>query len=232
MPVAEIFSQSSSASLASPASLQALLSHPDSLLSCQFFAPLLRGGDSLPSFMRCPVLPDQHWLLFGVLRSLRPVQSGRAFLQKDVSLLPSCPEPGHFFETLKSKRRLAVCSEAATALSSHLSPLLPDALAEFPALDGFDVWAGDGHHHSAAAHDPRDSEGRKHPEGHLFMLSLRLNLIAHLTVGAPAGAPAGAPQSAPQSARHARYQTHGLACAANGRCQRTARHHRMGAGCD
>jgi hypothetical protein len=133
--------------------------------------------------MRCPVLSDQDWLLFGVLRSLQPVQSGRAFLQKDASLLPGCPELGHFFETLKSKRRLAFCSEATAALVSHLSPLLPDALAQFPALDGFDVWAGDGHHHAAAAHDPRDSEGRKHPVGHLFLLDLRSHLMGHLTVG-------------------------------------------------
>jgi hypothetical protein len=68
-------------------------------------------------------------------------------------------------------------------LLSHLSPLLPDALAQFPALNGFDVWAGDGHHHAAAAHDPRDVEGRKHPTGHLFMLSLRTHLMGHLTVG-------------------------------------------------
>jgi hypothetical protein len=88
-----------------------------------------------------------------------------------------------FFETLKSKRRLAFCSQSATALLAHLSPLLPDALAQFPALAGFDVWAGDGHHHAAAAHDPRDSEGRKHPTGHLYLLDLRSHLMGHLTVG-------------------------------------------------
>ena len=157
-------------------SLHALVSHPDSLLSRQFFTPLLRGLESLPAFRVCPDLPDQDWLLFGVLRSLVPVQSGRAFLQKEASLLPRCPENAQFFEALKSPRRLAFCSQAAGALLSHLSPLLPDALAQFPALDGFDVWAGDGHHHSAAAHDPRDSEGRKHPTGHLYMLNLRTHL--------------------------------------------------------
>jgi hypothetical protein len=164
-------------------SLQSLCSHPDSPLSCQFFTPLLRAAESLPAFRVCPDLPDQDWLLLGVLRSLQPVQSGRAFLQKDASLLPACPQRSQFFETLKSSRRLAFCSQSAAALLAHLSPLLPDALAQFPALAGFDVWAGDGHHHAAAAHDPRDSEGRKHPTGHLYLLDLRSHLMGHLTVG-------------------------------------------------
>jgi Transposase DDE domain len=167
---------------ASSDSLQSLLSHPDSLLGRQVFAPLLQGVEQLPSFRVCPDLSDQDWLLFGVLRSLQPVQSGRAFLQKDASLLPACPELSQFFETLKSSRRLAFCSDATAALVSHLTPLLPDALAQFPALAGFEVWAGDGHFHAAAAHDPRDSEGRKHPVGHLFMLNLRTHLVSHLTV--------------------------------------------------
>lgn len=167
----------------SPGSLQSLLSHPDSLLGRQVFAPLLQGVERLASFRVCPDLSDQDWLLFGVLRALQPVQSGRAFLQKEASLLPACPERSQFFETLKSSRRLAFCSEAAAALGCRLSPLLPDALAQFRALDGFDVHAGDGHFHAAAAHDPRDTEGRKHPVGHLFMLDLRTHLMGHLTVG-------------------------------------------------
>lgn len=97
--------------------------------------------------------------------------------------MPACPQRSQFFETLKSPRRLAVCSEAAAALASVLSPLLPDALAGFPALNEFDVWAGDAHFHAAAAHDPRDLKGRKHPVGHLFMLDLRTHLMRHLTVG-------------------------------------------------
>jgi hypothetical protein len=142
----------SSSPLPSPAfpgssdSLQSLLAHPDSLLGRQVFAPLLQGVERLASFRVCPDLSDQDWLLFGVLRALQPVQSGRAFLQKEASLLP-------------------------------------DALAQFRALDGFEVHAGDGHFHAAAAHDPRDSEGRKQPTGHLFMLDLRTHLLGHLTVG-------------------------------------------------
>lgn len=177
------FSYSPSAFSVTAGSLQALLSYSDSPLGQQFFAPLLLGVESLPSFRVCPNLSDQDWLLFGVLRSLQPVQSGRAFLQREASLLPSCPERSQFFETLKSPRRLEFCEQAASALVARLSAVLPDGLAQFSALDGFDVFAGDGHHHAAAAHDPRDEKGRKHPVGHLFLLNLRSHSISHLTVG-------------------------------------------------
>jgi hypothetical protein len=177
------FSYSSSVFSASSGSLQALLSSSSSPLGLRFFAPLLLGVESLPAFRVCPDLSDQDWLLFGVLRSLQPVQSGRAFLQREASLLPSCPERSQFFETLKSPRRLQLCSQAARALVARLASALPDGLAPFSALDGFDVFAGDGHHHAAAAHDPRDEKGRKHPVGHLLLLDLRCHLMSHLTVG-------------------------------------------------
>jgi len=80
-------------------------------------------------------------------------------------------------------RRLALCAQAADALASHLTALLPNAFAQFPALADFEVWAGDGHFHAAAVHDPRDEKGRKHATGHLFMLDLRQHVMAHLTVG-------------------------------------------------
>ncbi len=48
---------------------------------------------------------------------------------------------------------------------------------------GLRCFAGDGHHHAAAAHDPRDEKGRKHPTGHLFLFDLRPHLLSHFTVG-------------------------------------------------
>ena len=51
------------------------------------------------------------------------------------------------------------------------------------ALANFDVHAGDGHFHAAAAHDPRDAQdGCKDATGHFFSLNLRSHALAHLTV--------------------------------------------------
>ena len=79
-----------------------------------------------------------------------------------------------------------------------------DPFAEHPELDGFDLFAGDGHCHEAAAHDPRvpgsadllpklppviskpmnrkreEPAGIKDAAGHFFALNLRNQLMQHL----------------------------------------------------
>jgi hypothetical protein len=60
---------------------------------------------------------------------------------------------------------------------------LPDALAQFKPLADYDVYAGDGHWHAAAAHDPRDEKGCKHATGSFLALSLRNHTLRHLAIG-------------------------------------------------
>jgi Transposase DDE domain len=117
-------------------------SDPVSLPS-RFFNPAL---DLLPGCLHqrhCPELSDADWLRLGVQRCLAPQSSGRGFLQTLASLAPSlCPDNSHFFESLKSQRRLALCAELNTRLCTHARLVLPDALAAFPCLAGFDIHAG------------------------------------------------------------------------------------------
>lgn len=155
----------------------------DAPLSTRFFTPLL---DLLPACAQrrhCPDLPDSDWLRLGVQRCLQPQSSGRGFLQTLAALAAPCrPENSHFFESLKSQRRLALCSEINARLCAHARTVLPDALAAFPALAGFDVHAGDGHFHAHAAHDPADSKGVRLAVGHLYSRNLRSGCLSHLTV--------------------------------------------------
>lgn len=132
----------------------------------------------------CPSLSDSDWLLIGTLRALQDQSSGRAFLQwlqsqrSDIAL--DCQ---HFFETLKSSRRLDLCSEANEQLVLSMRWRTSDALAVFSELNDFEVYAGDGHFHSAAAHDPCKAEGGgKYPVGHVFCLNLRNHALTHLSV--------------------------------------------------
>ena len=67
-------------------------------------------------------------------------------------------------------------------LCAQLAATLPDALAEFPELDGFDIHAGDGHWHGAAAHDPL-LDGRKRAVGQFYSLDLRRHTLRHLALG-------------------------------------------------
>lgn len=128
----------------------------------------------------CPVLPDPSWLRLFLARALHEVRSGRAFLQEVGHRLPDCPELGSFFESLKSSRRANLVGELNTRLAAQLARVRPDPLAQFPALDNFDVYAGDGHWHGAAAHDAA-VDGVKYAMGHFFGLNLRTQAMVHLT---------------------------------------------------
>lgn len=152
-------------------------------LPSRFFSPAL---DLLPGCLHqrhCPELSDADWLRLGVQRCLAPQASGRGFLQTLASFAPlCCPGNSHFFESLKSQRRLDLCAELNAKLCVHMRQVLPDALAAFACLAGFDIHAGDGHYHAHAVHDPADSQGKKRAVGHLYARNLRSGTLSHLSV--------------------------------------------------
>jgi hypothetical protein len=155
----------------------------DAPLSSRFFTPLLDLLATCENRRHCSELPDSDWLRLGVERCLQPQTSGRGFLQTLAALAAPCrPENSHFFESLKSQRRLDLCAEINARLCAHARTVLPDALAAFPALNNFDVHAGDGHFHAHAAHDPADSKGVRLAVGHLYSRNLRSGCLSHLTV--------------------------------------------------
>lgn len=136
-----------------------------------------------PSRRNCCKLPDSDWLLVGILRVLHAVQSGREWLQQ-LRSSPGLPalKRTHFFETLKSTRRLALCGEVNARLVQCFHARVTDPLLNTcAALDGFDLYAADGHYHTSAAHDQgRDRGGAKLPSGHLMRLNLRTHAMEHL----------------------------------------------------
>ena len=149
----------------------------------RFFAPLLDSLTHAKNQRDCPELTNSQWLHLGVRRALEDQPSGRAFLQHLASSGVEAPELSHFFESLKSPRRLALVAELSHGLARSLHALKKDCWKCVPELAGFDVYAGDGHFHAAAAHDPRDaSDGVKYAVGHFFSLNLRTHALAHLSV--------------------------------------------------
>jgi hypothetical protein len=135
-------------------------------------------------------LSDAAWIKLGVGRVIEGSVSGRGFLQNLTSQGSEVPSYTHFFETLKSGRRLRLCGELNERVVCSMASRIPDALAGFHELENFDIRAGDGHWHSAASHDPRkvssiQEDGtkvlKKYPVGHLYTLDLRTHLMRHLT---------------------------------------------------
>lgn len=149
-----------------------------------FFAPLLTALKSCTQQRHCPSISDSDWLLIGALRALQNHPSGRAFLQQlDANESIHAPAVGHFFESLKSQRRLGLCAEVNTFITQAMTHELPDVLATFEALANFDIYAGDGHSHESATHDARNlTDDSKLPVSHFYTLNLRTHALAHLTV--------------------------------------------------
>lgn len=153
---------------------------PDSSLAQSFFHPLEQLLPLCQHLRHCSALPDFDWLRMLVHRVLHAVPSGRAFLQEHA---PDCGVSARgttFFESLKSPRRLALVGELNRRLQALVRQRQLDRLASYPALNNFDVFAGDGHWHAAAVHDPI-LDGTRYPTGHFFGLNLRHGGIFHLS---------------------------------------------------
>jgi len=72
---------------------------------------------------KCNALTDHEWIETGLLRMLSQEPSGRAFLQRLSDSGRSDLKRSHFFETLKSKRRLKLCSDVSLSLYETLKRL-------------------------------------------------------------------------------------------------------------
>lgn len=150
--------------------------------------PLISLVDQCNYKRKCNALPDHEWIKTGLLRILSQEPSGRAFLQKLSDSGGSDLKRSHFFETLKSKRRLKLCRDVSLSLYETMRSknLQSDPFAQFSVLDGYDIHAGDGHYHEAAVHDTR-KDGKKYPTQHFYSVDLRSHALRHLTLADTSG---------------------------------------------
>ncbi len=113
---------------------------------------------------KCKRLDDQQWIETGLLRVLSQEPSGRAFVQKLFDSGRAEISHSHFFETLKSSRRLNLCRQVGISLYEDMrfSHRQDDPLGMYPILEEYDIYAGDGRYHTAACHDKKKS-GKKYP---------------------------------------------------------------------
>lgn len=171
--------------------------HCNSIIRTEFFKPLFEFFETSKHRRNCPALDDSLWLEAGVRRCLGIFQSGRDFLQQLADQHDSRILISTFFESLKSKRRLALVDEILRQIRNRMRREMPDPFARHSSLDDFDIHAGDGHFIAAASHDkavPRTPTARqvksastrvattKYATGHLYTLDLRSHAMNHLTV--------------------------------------------------
>ena len=136
----------------------------------------------------CKILSDQQWIETGLLRILSQEPSGKAFLQKLFDSVGTVIKRSHFFETLKSKRRFKMCREVGLFLYEILRKEYShnDPFSDFSELSDYDIHAGDGHYHAAAAHDVKKF-GKRYPTQHFYSTDLRTHGLKHLTLADTSG---------------------------------------------
>ena len=152
---------------------------PESQTYEKFIMPVTDLLKSCQHTRACPELSDSQWIEMGVCRSLMESTTGRGFLQQYNPFFQNPITYTNFFKSLISRRRLSLCDEFNGMLCQEVQRQLPDPLAQYKELKQFDIYAGDGHWHGAAAHD-KPKDGRKWAVGHFYTLNLRNHAINHM----------------------------------------------------
>jgi len=161
---------------------------PSKTVFAKLAEPLSGLINRCQSKRNCRVLSDQQWIETGLLRILSQESSGRAFVQKIYDSGRMFLSRSLFFETLKSKRRLELCREINSSVYKQImkKDSDQDPFAQFSELDDFDIFAGDGHYHAAAAHDIKKND-KKYPAQHFYAVNLRNQALNHLTLADTSG---------------------------------------------
>lgn len=150
----------------------------------QLFAPVTKVYSKSETKYDCPTIADLDFLEMGVLRCLSESKTGRDFIQRHGDNDRLDVTTDHFFKALKSTRRIANLKSINALIKPIVKLHALDPFESIPELSGFALYAGDGHFHAGAVHDPtRSSENggaRKPATGHFFMINLRTHYMSHL----------------------------------------------------
>lgn len=157
-------------------------------LTNQFFAPALDALQNCEFTRRCPGLSDEQWTHMGIERALKECKTGRGFLQEWAMANSEefSVEVSHFFETLKSARRLKLIAQINRLVAASMPTHRDCQIDELEDLAGVDIYAGDGHYHKTSTHE-LPIKGKKRAVGHFYTLNMRTHALTHLT-GADHGA--------------------------------------------
>lgn len=159
--------------------------HPDSPVFRRFFQPAHDALSGSKSRFLCRRISDEDYLAAGVLRCVSDSRTGRDFLQRHGDGGGADIAVDLFFKAIQSERRLKNLASTNAGLAPLMAASSVDPFASIPELKDFAIYAGDGHYHAAAVHDPKrlDRSGtmRKEAAGHFFLLDLRTHFLSHLT---------------------------------------------------
>ena len=150
-------------------------------LRALFLAPMLEGIFQSQSHRICVALSDEAWLTLNIFRINGLETSGRSHLQRMANLDIIDDINRQTVEAATgSKRRLRLVKDVMKHTLKQLSSSRPDPFKDIDGLDGYDVYAADGHYHKPALFDKKIA-GKKQAVQHFYALNLRTHGMSHLT---------------------------------------------------
>ena len=166
-------------------------SFKDHSFSDSFFKPLFEVYETSNFQYNCTGISDIEYLMMGAHRIISSEQSGNGFLQNFKMTNDEHVSVGHFFQAIKSPRRLNNQKSVNSRLNAYLADHLEDPLSEVAELKNWHLYAGDGHYHKAAIFDEAtqskdpDKEPRKSATGHFFTVNMRTHHMGYLDLAQP-----------------------------------------------
>ncbi len=152
----------------------------------RFFSPLEKVLDGAAHSRPCKSLSDYDFLISGVGRIMSIVDSGRDWVQSLKKFIGFAITVNCNFKSLRSERRLRMLSEVAESVVVQSNELtIDDPFSVHSELDDFEIYAGDGHYHSAAVHEKK-IEDKKYPIQHFYAINMRTETMHHIDVARPA----------------------------------------------
>lgn len=162
------------------------MTEPSQSIDVRFLEPLAQALRSARHARPCSAISDLEHLHSGVLRALSDVRSGRDWIQHlrmggDTDL-----RVGGFFDALRSGRREELIREVAATVLERADVRLADSdpFAVHPELNGFALYATDGHSHGASAHETPIQE-KKRAVCWMYALNLRTHTVRPLALCSP-----------------------------------------------
>jgi hypothetical protein len=151
--------------------------------------PALNALELCKHHRNCAGYSDADHLRVGIERVIQNERSGRRWLLRCRLARSIQVSVRNFFKALESKRRTLMVKEVAEKVRLEVDELscgtLNDELAKHPELNGFSIYASDGHAHSAASHE-KPIEGKIRAPTHIYSLNLRSHSMAHVALTTPA----------------------------------------------
>ena len=151
-------------------------------LKDNFFAPVFSALSRAKNSRTCKEYSDSEHLSSGIQRVLETVTSGRDWVQRLRLKLNLNLSVSNFFSSLRSLRRKKLVEEISIDVRAQTDHSIcheqSDPLSVHCELDGFAVYASDGHSHKASAHEAPIKD-KKRAVTHIYTCNLRSQSLAH-----------------------------------------------------